>query len=62
MYKDILNEILLSRKPSASIYKLIESGEIKSIIPEITELQGFDQKPPTMTRMYWTTQWPFWMR
>lgn len=46
MYKDILNEILLSRKPSASIYKLIESGEIKSIIPEITELLGFDQKTP----------------
>ena len=46
MYKNILNEILLSDKPSEGIYKLIETKEINNIIPEILKLKGFDQQTP----------------
>lgn len=46
MSRNILNEILLSRKPSEGIYRLIETGEINKIIPELMELKGFDQKTP----------------
>lgn len=46
MLKNILNEILLSDKPSERIYKLIETGEISDIIPELTALKGFDQQTP----------------
>lgn len=46
MYKNILNKILLSNKPSDGIYKLIETGEMSNIIPELTVLKGFDQHTP----------------
>ncbi|HAQ41579.1 MAG TPA: hypothetical protein DCM73_12630 [Clostridiales bacterium] len=46
MYKNILNEILLSDKPSKGIYNLIETGEIRDIIPELLKLKGFDQHTP----------------
>lgn len=46
MYKNILENILLSEKPSEGIYRLIETGKIKDIIPELIELKGFDQKTP----------------
>ncbi|MGD9568758.1 MAG: HD domain-containing protein [Sedimentibacter sp.] len=46
MYKNFLNEILLSEKPSIGIYKLIETGEINKIIPELLELEGFEQQTP----------------
>lgn len=46
MYKNILNNILLSEKPSDGIYKLIETNEINNIIPEIKVLQGFKQHTP----------------
>lgn len=46
MYKNILNDILLSKKPSVGIYRLIETGEINEIIPELMELKGFDQQTP----------------
>lgn len=46
MYKKILNDILLSEKPSSGIYKLIETGEINGIIPELLKLKGFDQLTP----------------
>ena len=46
MYKKILNEILLQDKPSHGIYKLIERGEMKNIIPELLKLKGFEQRTP----------------
>jgi tRNA nucleotidyltransferase (CCA-adding enzyme) len=46
MKKYILNKILLSDKPSEGIYKLIESGEIIDIIPEIIKIKGFKQHTP----------------
>lgn len=46
MYKNILEEILLSDKPSEGIYKLIETGQIDMIMPELLKLKGFDQKTP----------------
>ena len=46
MYQNILNEILTSDKPSAGIYKLIETGEMAKIIPEMRNMKGFDQKTP----------------
>lgn len=46
MCKNILNEILLSHKPSNGIYRLIETGEMRDIIPELLELKGFDQHTP----------------
>lgn len=46
MYKEILNEILLSEKPSIYIKKLIETKEMDNIIPELLKLKGFDQKTP----------------
>ncbi len=46
MYKNILEEILLSDKPSEGIYKLIETGQIDIIMPELLKLKGFDQKTP----------------
>lgn len=46
MCKNILNKILLSERPSEGIYKLIETGEIDDIIPELLTLRGFDQKTP----------------
>ncbi|HOW23916.1 MAG TPA: HD domain-containing protein [Sedimentibacter sp.] len=46
MYKKVLNEILLSQKPSAGILRLIETGEMNEIIPELLRLKGFDQKTP----------------
>lgn len=46
MYKNILNEILLSDKPSGGIYRLIETGEMNNIIPELMALKGFDQHTP----------------
>ncbi len=46
MYQKILNEILLSDKPSLGIYKLIENGEMQKIIPEVLKMKGFDQQTP----------------
>ncbi len=46
MCKEILNEILLSKKPSKGIYMLIETGKINEIIPELNELKGFNQQTP----------------
>ncbi|NYB72532.1 HD domain-containing protein [Sedimentibacter hydroxybenzoicus DSM 7310] len=46
MFKKILNEILLSHKPSKGIYKLLETGQINEIIPELLKLKGFEQKTP----------------
>ncbi|WP_313341786.1 HD domain-containing protein [Sedimentibacter sp.] len=46
MCKKILNEILLSHKPSEGIYKLLETGQIKQIIPELLKLKGFEQRTP----------------
>ncbi len=46
MLKDKLNDILLSEKPSDGIYKLIETGEIKEIIPELLKLKNFNQHTP----------------
>jgi len=46
MYKNILDEILLSDKPSGCIYRLIETGEMNNIIPELMDLKGFDQHTP----------------
>lgn len=46
MFKDRLNEVLLSEKPSQEIYKLIESKEIEINIPEILKMQGFEQHTP----------------
>lgn len=46
MYKNILNEILLSEKPSEGIYKLMENGRMNNIIPELLKLKGFDQQTP----------------
>jgi UTP:GlnB (protein PII) uridylyltransferase len=44
MYQKILNDILLSEKPSHGIYKLIETGEMKKIIPEVLKMKGFNQQ------------------
>jgi tRNA nucleotidyltransferase (CCA-adding enzyme) len=44
MYQNILNEILMSEKPSLSIYKLIKTGEMKNIIPEMLKMEGFEQQ------------------
>lgn len=46
MYKNILDNILLSEKPSNGIYRLIETGEINSFMPELIKLKGFDQQTP----------------
>lgn len=46
MYKNILNDILMKDKPSAYIYRLIDTGEIKDIIPELLRLKGFEQHTP----------------
>lgn len=46
MYQNILNEILMSKKPSQGIYKLIETGEMKKIIPEMMKMKGFEQRTP----------------
>ena len=46
MFKKILNEILLSHKPSEGIYKLLKTGQINEIIPELLKLKGFEQKTP----------------
>lgn len=46
MYKDILNKILMSDKPSEGIYKLVGSGEMENIIPELLRTKGFDQHTP----------------
>jgi len=46
MYKEKLNEILISNKPSDGINKLIETGEMINIIPEILRTKGFDQQTP----------------
>lgn len=46
MYKNKLNEILTSEKPSQGIYKLIETGEMANIIPEIMNMKGFNQQTP----------------
>ena len=46
MYKKILNDILLSEKPSIGIYKLIETKKMDNIIPEVLKLKGFDQQTP----------------
>lgn len=46
MYKKVLNDILMSEKPSTGIYKLIETKEMDNIIPEILRLKGFDQHTP----------------
>ncbi|WP_313164809.1 HD domain-containing protein [Sedimentibacter sp.] len=46
MFKKFLNEILLSHKPSEGIYKLLETGQINEIIPELLKLKGFEQKTP----------------
>ena len=35
MYKKILNEILLSEIPSEGIHKLMDSGEMNNILPEL---------------------------
>lgn len=46
MYKKILNDVLLSNKPSLGIYKLIETKEMNNIIPEILKIRGFEQQTP----------------
>ncbi|HBV67655.1 MAG TPA: hypothetical protein DEF04_05365 [Clostridiales bacterium] len=46
MYKNILDEILIKDKPSTYIYRLIDTGEIKDIIPELLKLKGFEQHTP----------------
>lgn len=46
MYRNILNSILLSKKPSVELYNMIESGEINEFLPELMELKGFDQQTP----------------
>lgn len=46
MYKNILNNILMDEIPSKGIYKLIETGEINNIIPELIKLKGFEQQTP----------------
>ncbi|NLK63910.1 MAG: HD domain-containing protein [Tissierellia bacterium] len=46
MYKIILNKILLSEKPSEGIYKLMATGELDNVIPELLRLTGFDQQTP----------------
>lgn len=46
MYKKVLNEVLLSQKPSEEILRLIETGEMNDIVPELLRLKGFDQKTP----------------
>lgn len=46
MYKNILDGILLSTKPSEGIYKLIETGQIEKLIPELLKLKGFEQRTP----------------
>lgn len=46
MYKDMLNKILMSEKPSDGIYKLIETGEMGNIIPELLRTKGFNQQTP----------------
>ena len=46
MCKNILNEILMSPKPSDGIYSLIENGKMQDIIPELLELKGFEQHTP----------------
>jgi tRNA nucleotidyltransferase (CCA-adding enzyme) len=46
MYKKIINEILLSEKPSEGIYELMKTGELDKIIPELLRLKGFDQQTP----------------
>jgi len=43
MYQKILNEILMRDKPSQGMYKLIEMGEMKKIIPEVLKMRGFMQ-------------------
>lgn len=45
-YKEKLNKILLSDEPSKGIYRLIETEEIKNIIPEIINMKGFKQHTP----------------
>ena len=46
MYKRILNEILLSEIPSEGIHKLMDSGEMNNILPELLRLKGFEQQTP----------------
>lgn len=46
MYRENLNEILLSKKPSLGIEKLIENGQIYHMIPEVMRLKGFEQRTP----------------
>lgn len=46
MYQNKLNEILTSNKPSKGIYKLIETGEMENIIPEMMNMKGFNQQTP----------------
>jgi len=46
MYQKKLNVILTSERPSQGIYKLIESGEMNNIIPEIMNMRGFNQQTP----------------
>lgn len=46
MYKNKLNKILLNDEPSKELYKLIENGEMKDIIPELIKLKGFNQHTP----------------
>lgn len=46
MYKEILNQILMSDKPSEGICRLIETGEMNNMIPELLNTIGFDQHTP----------------
>lgn len=46
MSKEILNKILMSDKPSEGIYKLIQSGEMNCMIPELFRTIGFNQHTP----------------
>ncbi len=46
MSKEILNKILTSDKPSEGIQKLIKSGEMSCMIPELIKTIGFNQHTP----------------
>lgn len=46
MFKDELNEALMSEKPSVEINGLIEEGKIQEYMPELIRLRGFEQKNP----------------
>lgn len=46
MYKNKLNKVLLSEKPSVELYEMIKSGQMYKIIPEVIKMKGFNQHTP----------------